>query len=161
LGKKKIENESDRRSLIHQFEALKTPMVVITGGPYAGKTEVIKSIAAKGFDTLEESALLVINEQRLKLKGRFKKWRDSHYLDFQNQIFLRQRRLEIAKRRSEKTLFLDRSAVDCIAYLELRREKRKDIKVPKEMLIYAEEMQFQKVFVLDTLPDYDERRDTG
>lgn len=161
LGKKRIDNEQDRKSLILQLEAFRTPMVVITGGPYAGKTEVIKSIAAKGYDTLEESALLVINEQRLKWKDRYAKWRDSHYLEFQTQIFRCQRTLEMARRRSEKPLFLDRSAVDIIAYLELRGERLKELKVPKEIEIYAEEVKFHKVFVLDTLPNYDERRHTG
>jgi predicted ATPase len=87
---------------------------------------------------------------------RFHIWKNANFRDYQRKIFERQLTLERAHNVSTDLLFMDRSGVDCIAYLK-RRGETPDI----EMEVYARESQLWEVFVLDTLPNFDPRLGTG
>lgn len=131
--------------------------IVITGGPYSGKTTFINHLSKWGVRTIPEAAILVIDEGAKAVgSDAFKKWRSENILGFQLLIAEKQRQLE-SSIIAAQTTFLDRSLVDCIAYLEYN-----SIHCPIEYdLLKTEGYKLDHVLLFDTLPDFDSRLDTG
>jgi len=92
---------------------------IITGAPGTGKTSIINELKKRGFNCIDEISRDIIAEQSIN---------NQKSLPWKNQIAFE---TKIANMRSKKYLtspencicFFDRSALDCIAYLELNNLK--------------------------------------
>ena len=88
---------------------------IITGAPGTGKTSIVNELKKRGFNCIDEISRDIIAEQNIN---------NGEKIPWKNQIIFE---TEVAKMRSQKYLtspencicFFDRSALDCIAYLEL------------------------------------------
>ena len=116
---------------------------VITGGPGAGKSTVIKLLSDKGYKTVSEIARKVI-KSNLKKKNNALPWKD--WLGFQREVCDKQLRIE-EKLPKNKIVFLDRGYLDGLAYLKLHGEKPFD----KLLSIRPD---YAKVFLLEPLGDF-------
>jgi len=151
---------SDYGGLIRMIHAQRQfPKVVLTGGPYSGKTTIIDSLKKLGHPTIAESAYSVMqNESRKRGKLAFLRWRQSKPDHFQYKVYQRQMREEkmaVMRCPKPRLLFMDRSAVDCISFLRLR-----ECKVPPTWVDYAWTKRFLNVFILDTIRPYNRRMET-
>jgi predicted ATPase len=124
--------------------------IVVTGGTHSGKSTLVRQMSKRGWETIDEAALFVINKHVAALGNEgFKSWMDANYSSFQNQIFARQRELERRYKPLSGVLFMDRSGVDSIAYLRSR-----NLPPPDAMLAYAKQSAFSHVFLFDTLHSF-------
>jgi predicted ATPase len=130
--------------------------VVITGGPYSGKTTIIERLAASGYTTIQEAAIEVIEEltRELGLEGQAR-WRTEHRDEFQLRIVRMQMALEAAAPLGA-TVFQDRGRLDGLAYCRVFGSE-----VPPELVAACAELPYDRVFVLDTLTSFVTRTDTG
>jgi predicted ATPase len=113
----------------------KTKLVVLTGGPCCGKTTLIAELVKRGLNIVKESAREVLNEGRFSSKQREQ---------LQTEILLRQLKKESGL--GEGVHFLDRSAVDCIAYsLHFLGY------IPSSFEGFSLKKRYWKVFLLDQL----------
>lgn len=106
---------------------------IITGGPYSGKSCVLRLLETQGIQVMHETARLIIREDQEKKK------RDpsySHLYPWEDQrIFCRrchERQIEREKQLSGEMVILDRSIIDNLAYarvagIELDKKIYKDI----------------------------------
>ncbi|MDF1799096.1 MAG: ATP-binding protein [Planctomycetota bacterium] len=131
--------------------------VVITGGPCSGKTTVIEALAARGFRVVPEAAIEVIAElsERLGVEGQ-KRWRSEHREAFQVLIIEKQAVLEAAASGGVGPLFHDRGRLDGLGYC-----RAFGAPVPPEVEAGCRELPYDRVFLLDTLSDFDGRAATG
>lgn len=95
--------------------------IALTGGPHSGKTTLLAELAARGFTTVPEAALGVIEELVAELgRDQARAWRLTHVPQFQERIAQRQLQLEYAARQeSAAAVFCDRGLVDGLAYMRL------------------------------------------
>lgn len=95
--------------------------IALTGGPHSGKTTLLAELAARGFSTVPEAAIGVIEELVAKLgREEARAWRLTHVPQFQEQIAERQLQLECAARQENAAaVFCDRGLVDGLAYMRL------------------------------------------
>lgn len=130
---------------------------IITGGTYAGKTTTVEAIEGRGINTIRESAMEVIGDlaERMGLAGSVK-WRRMHPSDFQLMIAERQLLKEDRLRSSSGLTFADRGALDAIAYSRLY-----GIPVLDELIRVCQRTRYAAAFLLDTLPEFDERIGSG
>lgn len=160
VGVDHLRSDAERSEFVRAMHVqILRPRVVLTGGPYAGKTTLIEALAALGFATIPEAAIEVIRkEAKERGRSKFEEWRDADPVAFQTQVFLRQlkneRRLGLAPP-AKPGVFMDRSGIDSISYLRLAKRK-----VPTKWLDYAWANRFREVFVLDTLQPFEPRADT-
>lgn len=132
--------------------------IVITGGPYSGKTSLLQRLAARGFRTLPEAAIKVIEtlNAELGVEGQ-RAWRLSHPFEFQDRVAREQ---EVQERavvlQPGEVLFSDRGLPDSIAYCAYKGVK------PAEWLTEAvQTKRYTTVLLLDTLTNFDRRLSTG
>ena len=61
--------------------------IVITGGPYSGKTTLIEELEDRGCNVLHEAAIELIKElnDKFGVAGQ-KAWREKHFSEFQEMI---------------------------------------------------------------------------
>ena len=138
----------------------RSPRVVITGGPCSGKTTVVEALAGLGYRTVPEAAIEVIADltRDLGLEGQAK-WRSEHREAFQVLIIEKQAALEAAAASDpdgDRALFLDRGRLDGLAYCRVF-----DAPVPPEVEEGCRDLPYDRVFLLDTLTDFDGRAATG
>jgi predicted ATPase len=119
-------------------------LYIISGGPCTGKTEVINKLSKQGFFTIEEAARKVGDE---KFKGHIFNKKDIE--EFQKAIFEYQKK-KFKEAEGQLVAFTDRGFGDTIAYYKFN-----GLKVPKEILDYADKIKPNKVFILDPLPSYE------
>ncbi len=136
-----------------------TRRIVITGGPFSGKTTLIEALAAKGHAIVGEAAILVIEELTAEygLAGQAA-WRKENTGAFQVKIIEKQAQLEEAAVQTSKTglVFMDRGRPDGIAYCHVYERP-----VPDEVAAGCRDLPYDCVFLLDTLKDFDNRADSG
>ena len=66
-------------------------LIVITGAAFAGKTAVIRELAARGYPTIHEAAIEVIEELVTELGVEEQiAWRQRNQQEFQRRLSLRQ-----------------------------------------------------------------------
>lgn len=114
----------------------KKQRIVLTGGPCCGKTTTLAELRRREYKVVEEAARAVIEE------GIYHPSKSA--LDFQTAILRRQIALE---EQASGTVFLDRSALDGIAYSLLFLNQ-----VPKEFFQHNLHSRYFKVFILDRFP---------
>lgn len=118
--------------------------IVLTGGPACGKTAVIGLLENKGFATVPENALEIIEEHDKKGINIFP-WTDP--IRFQEMAAHRQ--LEREQKLNGDTVILDRSLVDCRAFA-------RHYQTPMPFSAEAEELEslprYDHVFLLEMLP---------
>ena len=133
-----------------------TSRIVITGGPCSGKTTLVRALAARGFPTIPEAAISVIEEKtrELGLEGQAA-WRAANREAFQECIIEKQLQLE-SRELPEGPVFLDRGRLDGVAYCRVHGSA-----VPASLARACEELPYELIFVLDTLSTFDARRGTG
>lgn len=134
-------------------------MVVLTGGSHSGKTTCINALAARGYQTIPEAGLMAINELNEKLGVRNQTlWRRDHFAEFQALVTRKQVLNESGHRSDPKhpCVFCDRGIADGLAYCQLH-----DQLPSSELLHYVRTHPYHAAFVLDTLPIFDQRSDTG
>jgi len=132
--------------------------VVITGGPCSGKTTVIEALAERGFRTVPEAAIEVIAElsERMGVEGQAQ-WRSENREAFQVMIIEKQAALEeAAAGAASGDVFHDRGRLDGLAYCRVFGAP-----VPPEVEAGCQDLPYDRVFLLDTLSSFDDRKATG
>lgn len=107
--------------------------IVLTGGPCCGKTTTIDEIRRRGHNVLDETARVVIQE------GVYHPSKNVE--EFQNEILRRQ---ILQEDQTSEIAFLDRSALDGVAYSLLFLGK-----IPKEFSNHNLTNRYDLVFLLD------------
>tara|TARA_Y100000310_G_scaffold292965_1_gene322170 strand:+ start:1890 stop:2510 length:621 start_codon:yes stop_codon:yes gene_type:complete len=123
---------------------------VIDGGPHTGKTKSLESLAKRGYETVEESARIIINWEKAKQKvdpSYIPILPETHLEEFQYLLYPLQLKLE-SNIKSNKPV-LDRSLVTGIAYMELG-----GIKVPEGYYDLIKSANYTKILFLEQLPFY-------
>jgi predicted ATPase len=130
--------------------------VVITGGPGSGKTTLVEALERRGYATVPEAALQVIDELNARhgVDGQ-KAWRGAHRAEFQELVLARQIALEDAAG-DPPVLFLDRGRLDGVAYCRFFA-----VPMPPGYLERARAGRYDRVLVLDTLASFAERGASG
>ncbi len=133
-----------------------TTHIVITGGPFSGKTSLVSALAARGFATVPEAAISVIEDltQELGLDGQAT-WRAAHREEFQERIIQKQLLLE-AGEHAAGPVFLDRGRLDGVAYCHVYGSE-----VPAPLTFACSTLPYDRVFVLDTLTAFEGRIASG
>jgi len=114
--------------------------IVLTGGPGIGKTTIINLLAEQGYQTLDEVARGIKEEQKA-INGDLLPEKD--FAGFQQAIVYRQIELESEL---QGTVYQDRGVIDNVAYCHIA-----GIEPPKEILAHADS--YHQIFILDKLPD--------
>jgi predicted ATPase len=133
--------------------------VVITGGPYSGKTTLIEALAMRGHGIVGEAAIQVIAELGVELGNEGQAlWRRENPEAFQVLIIEKQAQLEEVAAAATKTpfVFLDRGRLDGVAYCHVYERP-----VPDEVEMGCRNLPYDMVFLLDTLQDFEGRSESG
>jgi len=131
--------------------------VVITGGPCAGKTTLVRALAERGYPTVDEAAIEVIERlnSQLGVDGQ-KTWRRANLLEFQTLVIWHQAQLEANAPADARAVFFDRGRLDGLAYC-----RHFDAPVPQLLLELARPGVYHRVLVLETLSDFETRAASG
>jgi len=130
--------------------------IVLTGGPCSGKSSLIEALSKRGYDTVPEQAITVI-EQLIQTWGEdaFTKWKTLNTPAFQQLIFNAQRKIE-NQITPKECCFFDRGMLDPLAYLI-----HNGLPTPDTMLYISKQASYDMVIVCDTLNSFDQRKHTG
>lgn len=136
--------------------------IVFTGGPYAGKSTLIKYFDKLGYPVLNEVSISIINQlnRELGVEGSIN-FRQKQTDEFERILISRQKELEniaaakAIKKGSDFVIF-DRGVFDAMSYYKFYSKTP-----PKDILNMIRDIKYDLVFVLNTLPDYDARTETG
>lgn len=132
--------------------------IVLTGGPFAGKTALAELLRAEGFGVVPEAAIRVIREltEELGPAGQVR-WRRENVARFQARIAALQLQLEHeAAGSGAEWIVCDRGLHDGLAYC-----RHSGVEPPRVLLGAVRRTRYDAVFVLDTLSGFDARRHTG
>ena len=132
--------------------------IVVTGGPYAGKTTLVEALRAEGCAVAPEAALQVIAALADELgPERARAWREEHPERFQVRIAELQLELEARAERSGTGLVAcDRGLLDGIAYC-----RHRGIETPAPVAEAAARSRYDLVLLCDTLTPFRPRPETG
>ncbi len=131
--------------------------VVITGGTFSGKTTLVRALSERGFRTVPEAAIQVI-EELIPLMGVEEqvRWRQANPIEFQMRVLQRQIELEAAVGPGEFPVFFDRGRPDGVAYMRLGGHA-----LPAALQSALDDLPYGRVFLLETLAEFDQRSDSG
>jgi len=138
--------------------------MVFTGGAWAGKTSLAEALARDGVHLVPEAAIHVIGELTRELGlAEQADWRLRNPVEFQRRVARTQLSWE---RRAERTpqaagavhevVVCDRGIPDGLAFLRVAGSG-----VPADLLELARAASYHAVWVLDTLADFEPRRESG
>lgn len=131
--------------------------VVLTGGDHAGKTTLVEAFRAEGFAVVPEAALQEIESLKAELgvDGQ-RRWRETHWAEFQARVARRQQRLEEqAFDSGARAVLMDRGVPDGIAFCRLA-----GVELPAE-LRGGMQRRYDHVLLLDTVTPFAPRSETG
>lgn len=128
---------------------------IFTGGPGVGKTTLIDGLRARGYLAVPEAARHVIQREQGK-SPRLRPvlpWTD--LVGFQHKVLRQQSRWENSAAIAGRTVALDRSFVDPIAYLlQSGQGPRQQPALYRKIFGKIRRAGYTKVFFLDQLPRY-------
>ncbi len=132
--------------------------IVLTGGPYSGKSTLAGALTELGFALVPEAAIQVIDALGLELgMERARSWRAENHVEFQLRIVRLQLRLEAEAEHSGAELAVcDRGVPDGLAYMRHWR-----VGPPAELVEAARRARYERVFLLDTLSGVRPRPESG
>ncbi len=122
---------------------------VLTGGVYSGKTALLNALENKGYQTVEEAALMIINEELKKedIIIRLLPWLVPE--SFEEAMLYKRIELESQINKNSDIVFIDRGIPDGIAYVKYNCRK------PTEEYVQAmEKYRYEKIFLCTLLPNY-------
>jgi len=126
--------------------------IIITGGPCTGKTSVINELALRGYTTGGESAREILGSQyfsQASTSGYKSVVSNEDFINTERKILQCQITLE-SMVTGEGTVFLDRSILDPLAYIDFIGVSRESfLETIKNNMNYHPD-----VFILDQLPFY-------
>jgi predicted ATPase len=130
--------------------------VVITGGPYSGKTALVRAMAERGYATVPEAAIEVIEDltAEMGLAGQAA-WRSENRVEFQERIITRQLELE-ADAAPAGPIFQDRSRLDGLAYCRVFASQ-----VPVALQAACKQLPYDRVILLETIGRFKGRTESG
>lgn len=119
---------------------------VITGGPGAGKTTLIKALRAAGFATAPEAGRAIIRDQ-MEIGGPALHWNDpALYAELMLAMDMRSYRAALE---APGTIFFDRGVVDLVGYMRLV-----GLPVPEHFRSAAQKFRYNsRVFVAPPWPE--------
>ena len=132
--------------------------IVLTGGPYSGKTTLVDRLAAEGHAVAPEAALQVIEALAAELgAGAAVAWRRAHPGRFQERVLALQLELEArAEARGAPVVVCDRGVLDGVAYC-----RHHGIAPPPALARAPGRERYAAVLVLETLTGFEPRAHTG
>ena len=138
--------------------------IVLTGGPFSGKTTLLHEMRKMGYPVVEEVAIDVI-QREIATRGvvEFQNWKRHNLVEFQTTILAEQKRREdivadkvIQEAMGSQSIIFDRGTLDGIAYLEYH-----GVTPSASFVKSALNSQYDLVLICETLPDFDSRQNTG
>lgn len=119
------------------------PKHVVTAGPSAGKSSVVRELSARGYTIGPEGARIVIDQ--LVSEGRdVDQFRTEHGQEFQDWVLMTDLRIQ-QNLPDDETVFMDRSVADNIAYSRLT-----DREVPDDLWERCKD-EYGLVFLLEQI----------
>jgi predicted ATPase len=118
---------------------------VITGGPGVGKTTTLEILAQRGYETVRETARDIISLQQEAGEDGILPWTDN----FGFQYLVLDTLLRRERQATGEHVFCDRGAFDAIAYCKIFGND-----LPPPLMNVAKTRRYEKVFLLDQLPNY-------
>ena len=117
---------------------------VLTGGPGAGKTTLLEALEKEGYHVVPETARYLMEKHGIE----YPKLTAAGRLEFQRMVAKKQ--IEMESNMGKHThVFLDRGLPDNIAYCRIGR-----VDIPEEIIAGSRSGRYDKVFILDMLPEY-------
>jgi len=132
--------------------------IVLTGGPYSGKSTLAEALSGLGFAVVPEAAIQVIESLGRELGSEAARdWRSANHVEFQLRIVRLQLSLEEQAEQSGAALAVcDRGVPDGLAYM-----RHWQVEPPAELVEAARRARYERVFLLDTLAGARPRTETG
>jgi predicted ATPase len=121
---------------------------VVTGGPSTGKTTLLDILKSKGHKVFPEMARVVIDEGVARGLSVEQIRKDER--KFQADVLKRKQELE-EKHDNNLLTFFDRGMHDTLAYMRCF-----GLEVKKELENEINKYKYRKVFLLDTLPEFEQ-----
>jgi predicted ATPase len=136
--------------------------IVLTGGPFSGKSTLISELESLGYPIAQEAALLVIAylNETLGVAAQIE-FRNSNIDKIQEMIYEKQVQLEnhavsLAIKHHFNFIICDRGVYDGLSYYKLFGKPAN-----KSLIKKIEQHTYDNVFVCEVLPNFDARSDTG
>jgi predicted ATPase len=136
--------------------------IVLTGGPFSGKSTLISELESLGYPIAQEAALLVIEDLNKKLGVAAQiEFRNSNIDKIQEMIYKKQVQLEnhavsLAIKYNFNFIICDRGVYDGLSYYKLFGKTAN-----KSLIEKIKKHTYDSVFVCEVLPNFDSRSDTG
>ncbi|MBI2124905.1 ATP-binding protein [Candidatus Pacearchaeota archaeon] len=120
---------------------------VLTGGPNSGKTTTLNALKKEGFNTFDEAARIILEDEMKKGK---------EVITYKGNVDARQKKILQQQLKNEEraeslkgAVFFDRGIPDGIIYYRLSKTK-----IPRSILSEAkkDKRSYKKVFIFDMLP---------
>lgn len=116
---------------------------VITAGPRAGKSSTLRELGARGYRTLPEGARIVFDQ---KISEGLDSEETRELDNFRELLKEKNRQVE-SHIPEDEVVFLDRSIIDNLAFMELNNEL-----ISREFIMECKQKEYDNVFLLDRLP---------
>ena len=109
---------------------METKKIILSGGPHTGKTSIFEKLKTifPDFDYVKEAGTSVI-EKKIKLKNKNYMGDFSWNIEFQKLVIDEQIKHE--SKISKSVCILDRSLIDCAAYLRMHGFNKKYLEILK------------------------------
>ncbi len=151
-----VDLDAGHSPLVERFARWNAPRKhVLSGATTAGKSTILKGLT--GFPVIGEAAAKVLRDTALSADPkvlpaeRYQAWRRDNIAQIQRNIAdaqYGQERARFKRLPAGSTVVMDRSSLDCIAYLGLA-----GLEIPQDLKQYADAVRFATAFLLKPPPD--------